>query len=274
MREGLRIHFQLFEGKLIKKEMFVAVVPCYRCYSYEHLKKHCPMDDSYKVCSNCGTEGHIFTDCNSILSKCLNCGQDHRTLAAKCTVRKNIIRKKIKEKRERSRSVGGGGGGWTDNSTTRTPASAIKETLKAAKLPKNYLAVMAAAITLAEKREAEVPGIYQYIISEMLRANGIPDVIFPDSVIEDYQQNYEAKQTEVDQESRKRNRSSEEGGGRDAVFTEITMGDPEKYEYAVTDGRWACVGLREQRKVPKLTMETPHISPQITPQITPTPTPT
>ena len=110
VREGLKIHFLLFEGKFIEKEMFVAVVPCYRCYSYEHLKKHCPKDDSYKVSSNCGTEGHIFTDCKSNLSRCLNCEQDHRTLAAKCPVRKNIIRKKIKEKRERSRSVSRGGG--------------------------------------------------------------------------------------------------------------------------------------------------------------------
>ena len=103
--------------------------------------------------------------------------------------------------------LAGGGGGQA------TPASVTKETLKAAKLPENYLAVMAAAITLAEKREAEVPGIYQYIISEMLRANGMTDVIFPDSVIKDYKQNNEVKEREVDQESRKRQRSSEEGGG-------------------------------------------------------------
>ena len=32
----------------------------------------------------------------------------------------------------------------------------------------------------------------------------------------------------MDQESRKRQRSSEEGGGRETVSTEITMGDPEK----------------------------------------------
>ena len=194
VEKGLKIHFQLFEGKSIETEVFVAVVPCYRCYSYEHLKKHCPKDDSYKVCSNCGIVGHIFTDCKSNFSKCLNCEQAHRTLAAKCPVRNNIIKKKIKEKRERSRSVsrGKGGGGQV----APTPASVTRETLKAAKLPENYLAVMAAAITLAEKREAEVPGIYQYIISEMLRANGIPDVIFPDSVIKDYKQNYEVKQRE------------------------------------------------------------------------------
>ena len=149
------------------------------------------------------------------------------------------------------------------------------ETLKAAKLPENYLAVMAAAITLAEKREVEVLGIYQYIISEMLRANGIPDVIFPDTAIKNYKQHYETKQREVDQESRKRQRSSEEGRGRETVWVEVSMEDPDKYEYAIMpDGSWKCVGLRETRKAPKLTgMEAPHISPQITPQITPTPTP-
>ena len=48
---------------------------------------------------------------------------------------------------------------------------------------------MAAAITLAEKRETEIPGIFQYIMNEMLAANNIPKVKFPLSVVSGYKDN-------------------------------------------------------------------------------------
>ena len=50
VQEGLQISFQRFENKNIEKEMFVAVVPCYRCYSYKYLKKNCPKPADHKVC--------------------------------------------------------------------------------------------------------------------------------------------------------------------------------------------------------------------------------
>ena len=55
------------------------------------------------------------------------------------------------------------------------------------KLCDNYLAVMTAAITLAEKWEVVVLGIFQYIMDEMLSANDLPKVKFPTTVISDYQ---------------------------------------------------------------------------------------
>ena len=45
---------------------------------------------------------------------------------------------------------------------------------------------MAATIAIADKRESEIPGIFNYIVSEMLRANNIAEVKFPDSVISGY----------------------------------------------------------------------------------------
>ena len=63
IQQGLRIHFQVFQDRNIEKEVFVPVVPCYRCYSYEHLKRNCPKGEQYKICSICTTEGHIHTEC-------------------------------------------------------------------------------------------------------------------------------------------------------------------------------------------------------------------
>ena len=159
VKEGLSISFQKFDGRNIEKEEFIPVVPCYRYYNYEHQKRHCSKAADYKFCSNCAAEGHTFNDCNVTILKCIDCGKDHRTLVAKCAIRKTIIRNKIKEKRARSRS--------------RTRGETVSQSnMMRAKLPENYLAVMAATITIADKREAEVPGIFNLIVKEMLKANG------------------------------------------------------------------------------------------------------
>ena len=73
---------------------------------------------------------------------------------------------------------------------------------------------MAATITIADKREAEIPGTFQFIVDEMLKANNIPLVKFPETVISTYKTRGKAEET------RKRPRSSDGGGGRVARQTE------------------------------------------------------
>ena len=95
------------------------------------------------------------------------------------------------------------------------------------KLPENYLAIMAAAVTLAEKREAELPGIFQYIMDEVLVANNVPKVKIPETVVKDY---YNKGQGKEQRESRKRMRSSTDG----AILERDTM--EYEYEYAAAGG--------------------------------------
>ena len=192
--QGIKIQFQRFSGGSIEKEMFVAVVPCYRCYSYEHPKRGCSKPQSYKICSNCANEGHIYNECTSSVFKCVNCSGEHRTLAAKCPVRKDLIRKRIKEKRKTQ----------VETRAFRVAQPTVM-TNWVPKMPENYLAVMAAAITIAEKREMEEPGVFQYIINEMCKANNIPEVRFPESVIR-------KKDPQKEKESKKRPRTSDEEG--------------------------------------------------------------
>ena len=142
----LTIHFQKFDKRNIEKEVFIPVVPCYRCYSYEHQERACPKPAEYKICSNCSELGHTYDQCCTSILKCINCSKDHRTLAAKCSVRKGITRSKINERRARSLS------------TARGEKSVPQQTntdLMRTKLPENYLVVIAATITIADKREAE-----------------------------------------------------------------------------------------------------------------------
>ena len=127
----------------------------------------------------------------------------HRTLAARCPVRKAIIKDKIKERRDKSRSK---------IPTEEVPLRVVQSGIK---LPENYLVVMAAAVTLAEKREAAVPGIFQYVMGEVLVANDVPKVKIPETVVKDYYKGQGKEQ----RESRKRMRSSVDG----AILERDTM---------------------------------------------------
>ena len=250
VEEGLKIKFQKFQKTNIEKEIFIPIVPCFKCFSYEHLRRNCPKPDEYRICSSCAIEGHLYTDCSSDFVRCIGCGANHRTLAAKCPIRKEIIRNKIKEKRVRSRSAyDRDRGGLTQTQTTATLLQA-----QTTKLPEHYLAVMAAAITRADKREAEVPGSFQFIINEMLKANKVPEVKFPESVISGF------KDQGKEGEKRKRQRSSDEA--------EATGGGKTMEYKLLSDGTWVPV------TTPSVTpLSTPAATPAPTPLGTPTPTP-
>lgn len=57
------------------------------------------------MCSECADSGHTFTDCpNKDSPKCLECSGDHRTLASKCPVRKQLI-KNIREERDKKKET-------------------------------------------------------------------------------------------------------------------------------------------------------------------------
>ena len=105
--------------------------------------------------------------------RCINCGQNHRTTAFKCSVRKEVLRQKIANMEKKTVSEG---------DIRRAVERQIKEDL-----PNNYLAVIASAVTLADVREKECPVAFQYIMEEMYRANHLPRVTFPTTVIGGYQ---------------------------------------------------------------------------------------
>ena len=95
--KGLTIFNQRFAGKSLEKEVYINVTPCFKCYKYEHVTKKCQIPEGYKVCSECSKPGHRFDECRSQTKKCHNCGQPHKTMAFKCPVRKELVKKKISE---------------------------------------------------------------------------------------------------------------------------------------------------------------------------------
>ena len=71
VQDGLVIGFQKFQNRNIEKEVFIPVVPCYRCYNYEHQKRNCSKSAQYKICSSCAKEGHNYGECKEETSNVL-----------------------------------------------------------------------------------------------------------------------------------------------------------------------------------------------------------
>ena len=176
MDKGLTIYNQRFAGKSLEREMYVNITPCFRCYQYDHITKKCNAPSGYKVCSECSRPGHRFDECKSQSKKCINCGQPHKTMAFKCPVRTELVKKKIQELKQKKREK------IPETEVRAAVAKQIQEDL-----PANYSTIIASAITLANIREQECPGTFQYITDEMYRANDLPVIKYPATVIAGYE---------------------------------------------------------------------------------------
>jgi len=184
LESGMLLLHQSIPSRFIEKEIFINLVPCYRCYKYDHMIKDCKEPETYRACSECSAKDHTYKNCNNITKKCLNCNGDHRTLAAKCQTRKNIIKERTKQERQALRSQTTATSSFTQASyaravteartaTTVNPEAIIKS------LPPNAAASIMSAIIFAYIQEAKEPGSFQKTVDEMYDLNNIPRVRFP-----------------------------------------------------------------------------------------------
>ena len=82
----------------IKEETFIPITTCMRCYALEdHLTNQCPQPKDYKICSECGDSGHTWQGCKNTNKKCINCIDNHRTMAMRCPKRKKIYKQREKQ---------------------------------------------------------------------------------------------------------------------------------------------------------------------------------
>ena len=186
--EGMVVLYQKIPPKKIEKEIFVRLIPCNNCFGYEHETKNC---DKRKMtlCAFCADEGHRQQQCNATVPKCINCGEDHRTLAAQCPIRKGIIKDKRKIIRDRSKSrgrsatVAGGIAGTSYADIVRTNVQNQNKEVTVDPKNKEELKELTtkilSAIIFSQYMESIEPGSFQSNMNEMYRLNGLRQVNFP-----------------------------------------------------------------------------------------------
>ena len=121
LREGLMVFHCRISPSQIEKEKFTFIQICFRCYKYEnHTTANCP--STTDICSECAQSGHTHRNCTAINKRCLNCPEGlnhHRTLAPSCPAKKQAIKNKDLQNRERN-----------EKQNTKTYSSIVKATIK------------------------------------------------------------------------------------------------------------------------------------------------
>ena len=186
--EGIAVLYQKIPPKKIEKEIFVRLTPCNNCFGYTHETKNCEKR-KMTLCAYYAGEGHRQQQCTAMVPKCINCGEEHRTLAAQCPIRKGLIKDKRKAIRDRSKSRGRsaaragimGGISYANMAGTNAQEKNKGEATdpKEKEELKELTTTILSAIIFSRYMESIVPGSFQKNMNEMYRLNGLKTMNFP-----------------------------------------------------------------------------------------------
>lgn len=168
---GLLMFHMAITTSQIKEETYTPLVTCNKCYAVEsHETKQCPTPQDYKVCSECGSNEHIYTGCRSAQKSCINCGQAHSARAMKCQVRKQAL----KEKEDKIRKD-------KEQKNIHSYALATQAQDQPSSTVPESVMIGCVCLINAHMVNAARPGMFQQTLAESLSLNGLPMVKLPPS---------------------------------------------------------------------------------------------
>ena len=162
----------------IRQETFIPIKCCFKCYQLEdHLTKNCNKDKNYKICSECGLEGHVWHQCREKKKRCINCQGDHSTLAMRCIKRKKIMKEKRREEAERNRL---GYAGITTVNTTQPQHSQPQMPINLQPtITREDMLKINICIAHAHRQDLLKPGSYEKELEQTLLLNELPTIKIP-----------------------------------------------------------------------------------------------
>lgn len=164
----------------IRQETYIPIKCCMKCYHLEdHFTKECPKDREYKVCSECSMEGHLWHQCQEQTKKCINCGENHSSLAMKCIKRKEILKEKRREEKEKQNMTYAGITRSGNNPIPTNVQPIIPQITKEEVLKINI------CVSHARSKNIENPGCYSEELNKILKANNLPNIIIPEETSPD-----------------------------------------------------------------------------------------
>ena len=128
----------------------------------------------------CAEQGHHAQNYTASSPKCVNCGIGHRTLAAVCPQRRELIKSKSKEIRERSSSRSRTYAEVTSARQQGQPQGPLNVD---SSTTKKLVSKILTAIVYAHYVESTKPGSFQETMDKMFDLNGLPRVNFPTEIV-------------------------------------------------------------------------------------------
>lgn len=168
--QGLKMFQMRVSHYNIKKEEYIPIQVCYRCYKIEDHPTHlCPQDKNFTACSECASTQHTWSQCPSQTKRCLNCGEEHRTLAFKCPKRKQIIAEK---KQAKSQTYAAAATSSSSQPLNQNPLPSTEEN-------KQTFQKTISSFIHAHFVNAVSPGSFEKVLNETLKANGLAEIKIP-----------------------------------------------------------------------------------------------
>lgn len=176
----------------IRLEKYIPIKCCMRCYALEdHYTSECEKSKDFKVCSECSSMNHLFYQCKETTKKCLNCGDDHSTLAMKCQKRKDIIKAKRLQETQKQNMT------YSSIAQTTLPPKMSTFTSPQNLINREDLLKINICIGLAESRNKNSPGTFALELNNALKANNLPTITVPDEVSSTKQASQHQQQTDI-----------------------------------------------------------------------------
>lgn len=182
--QGVCIQMYHLGKNQVEKEDFIQLTPCWNCYKYDHQASTCPKKNE-TFCSECASTGHTFRECNNKQNpKCLNCQGSHRTLAAICPIRKQLIKDRRQEKKEKRNTFEKENRTYCEVTKLRAeiPKVATQPDTTTLQVDDNMPFKILTIIINAHLINIARPGSFAKSVKEMFKMNGLPTVNLPDNV--------------------------------------------------------------------------------------------
>ena len=166
--DGISLFHMHIPGTRILPDKHIVLNTCYICYAVEqHDTQHCPkkrINHDFVVCPKCSLNDHDYKSCTVSPSrmKCINCDENHHSMAMKCSIRKNALRKR---RLQPSVSVSMASVVRSSNASTTNPSVAINE--------ENVNKAISITI-LAIFKNMNDPGTFSQTINSLYKDNGLP----------------------------------------------------------------------------------------------------
>ncbi len=170
--KGLKAFKISIPGNEIKLETYIPIKCCMRCYTLEqHYTNECQKSREYKLCSECGTEGHLWHQCVETNKRCVNCGGDNSALQMKCPKRKEILKTKRAQLKEREN--------MTYSNITESNLLPKMPTFNVPTITKDEMLKIHICVAHAQAKNQETPGCYSNVLNKTLTMNNLPNIIIP-----------------------------------------------------------------------------------------------
>lgn len=215
---GLKMSYTMVNvNNIIQEVPLQRPLICKKCYKIDaHHTRQCQAQGD--ICSLCGNAGHRYNECNSNVRRCINCEGSHCTLVLSCPKIKEAMKKFNNDAYNSNRNVSStshSGGYIRDNTSF---AGALSGSTKVnrpqvgemsycndslakyydAKFKYDQLESMCARLENPRENLRK----FKSLLDQSLIANGLPTVIIPESILNEYSPMGEANYGAFDLPSR------------------------------------------------------------------------